>query len=86
MTPLDGEQQDEGPDGLGRATTGRLWDPSKIEVKNLARGGRSSRTYWTEGLWDRVMAELRPGDFVLMQFGHNDGGAVTGAFFGPGRR
>ena len=39
-------------------------------------GGRSSRTYLTEGLWDKVAAELRPGDFVLIQFGHNDGGQV----------
>src|SRR5262249_12646280 len=46
-------------------------------VENRARGGRSSRTYLTEGLWDQILAAMKPGDFVLMQFGHNDGGSLT---------
>jgi rhamnogalacturonan acetylesterase len=54
-----------------------LFDRSKIHVENRARGGRSSRTFFTEGLWDKVLADLRPGDYVLMQFGHNDGGSLT---------
>jgi lysophospholipase L1-like esterase len=54
------------------------FDKSKIDVVNRALGGRSSRTYLTEGLWDKVLANLKPGDFVLMQFGHNDGGPLTG--------
>lgn len=53
-------------------------DPARAKVQNRARGGRSSRTFLTEGLWDAVAAELQPGDFVLMQFGHNDGGPLTG--------
>ena len=52
------------------------FDPARISVMNVARGGRSSRTYLTEGLWDRVVVDLKPGDFVIMQFGHNDGGAL----------
>jgi lysophospholipase L1-like esterase len=54
-----------------------LFDQTKINVENRARGGRSSRTYYTEGLWDQVAASLKPGDFVLMQFGHNDGGPLS---------
>ncbi|MBN1457006.1 MAG: hypothetical protein JW912_04050 [Sedimentisphaerales bacterium] len=53
------------------------FDMSKINVRNLARGGCSSRTYQTEGLWDEIVKELKPGDFVLMQFGHNDGGPMN---------
>jgi rhamnogalacturonan acetylesterase len=53
-----------------------LFDSSKIIVTNCALGGRSSRTFFAEGLWDKVLTKLRPGDFVLMQFGHNDGGAL----------
>jgi lysophospholipase L1-like esterase len=53
-----------------------LFDVSKITVTNRALGGRSSRTFMTEGLWDKILAELKPGDFVLMQFGHNDGGPL----------
>ena len=50
--------------------------PAKIKVANHAMGGRSSRTFLTEGRWDAVVKELKPGDFVLMQFGHNDGGKI----------
>jgi rhamnogalacturonan acetylesterase len=65
----------EGFQGWGNVI-GDLFDKSKINIENRARGGRSSRTFFTEGLWEKVQAELKPGDFVLMQFGHNDGGAI----------
>jgi rhamnogalacturonan acetylesterase len=52
-------------------------DTSRIHVENRARGGRSSRTYQAEGLWDDVMARIKPGDFVMIQFGHNDAGPVN---------
>jgi lysophospholipase L1-like esterase len=52
------------------------FDPARIEIENRALGGRSSRTYQTEGLWERSLKRLRPGDFVLIQFGHNDGGQL----------
>lgn len=55
----------------------KSFDPLKVTVRNFARGGRSSRTFLTEGLWDRVMDELKPGDVVMMQFGHNDGGSLN---------
>jgi lysophospholipase L1-like esterase len=58
---------------------GKYFDPSKIVVVNRARGGRSSRTFQTEGLWDQVLADMKTGDFVLIQFGHNDGGLVNDA-------
>ncbi|MCS7091116.1 MAG: GDSL-type esterase/lipase family protein [Verrucomicrobiota bacterium] len=54
----------------------RFFDTNAVRIVNRARGGRSSRTFFTEGLWDKVRAELRPGDFVLIQFGHNDGGPL----------
>jgi lysophospholipase L1-like esterase len=53
---------------------GAFFDKSKINVVNRAIGGRSSRTYIHEGRWDKVVAELKAGDFVLIQFGHNDVG------------
>lgn len=56
------------------------FDKSKITVENDALGGRSSRTFLTEGLWDKVAAKIKPGDFVLMQFGHNDGGSPTTSY------
>jgi polygalacturonase/lysophospholipase L1-like esterase len=53
-----------------------LFDASKVRIVNRAIGGRSSRTFLTEGRWDKVLDELKPGDFVMMQFGHNDGGEL----------
>lgn len=53
-----------------------LFDSDKINVVNKAIGGRSSRTYFTEGRWQQVEDQLKPGDFVIIQFGHNDGGKV----------
>lgn len=54
----------------------KYFNPDKIRVVNAARAGRSSRTFMTEGKWDAVVQQLKPGDFVLIQFGHNDPGAV----------
>ena len=56
------------------AEIGAFFDPEKINVVNRAIGGRSSRTFISEGRWDKILAELKPGDFVLVQFGHNDDG------------
>jgi lysophospholipase L1-like esterase len=47
-------------------------NPAKFNVVNAAMGGRSSRTYLTEGLWSTLMHQIRPGDIVLIQLGHND--------------
>jgi len=70
-------------DGTGK---GQLWgwgsfiadyfDTTKISVQNHAIGGRSSRTFITEGRWDKVLATLKKGDYVIMQFGHNDSGPL----------
>lgn len=57
--------------------TPSYFDLAKLNAANRARAGRSSRTFLTEGLWDKVLADLKPGDFVLIQFGHNDGGAIN---------
>src|SRR5262245_34855724 len=54
-----------------------LFDAKKLEVVDVARGGRSSRTFITEGHWERTLAQLSAGDFVIIQFGHNDSGAVN---------
>ena len=45
-----------------------------VNVINLARGGRSSKSFLAEkGRWDKILADGKPGDFVIIQFGHNDG-------------
>jgi len=54
-----------------------FFDAARIRVVNSAIGGRSSRTFMTDGHWEGVLALLKPGDFVMMQFGHNDGGEIN---------
>ena len=49
-----------------------VFDESKITLFNAARAGRSTRSFLREGLWDEVYNSLQPGDFVTIQFGHND--------------
>lgn len=56
---------------------GQLLDSSKVKVENHALGGTSSRTYQKLGLWDTVNNKLKKGDYVLIQFGHNDNGPVN---------
>ena len=53
-----------------------LVDSSKINLENHALGGTSSRTFLTRGLWDKVLGKIKKGDFLIMQFGHNDNGAL----------
>lgn len=56
---------------------GAWFDPQKLNVVNRAVGGTSSRSFLETGYWDRVLGMLKKGDFVMMQFGHNDGGSPT---------
>lgn len=54
-----------------------FFDTTKIGIANHAIGGRSSRTFITDGRWDKILAMLQKGDYVIMQFGHNDSGPLN---------
>lgn len=54
-----------------------VFDTTKVVLVNAALAGRSTRTYMKEGLWEMVCNTLQPGDFVTIQFGHNDIGPIT---------
>lgn len=43
-----------------------------IDIVNYAQNGRSTKSFIDRGLWDKVKAAIRPGDYVFIQFGHND--------------
>ncbi|MGF7039317.1 rhamnogalacturonan acetylesterase [Mucilaginibacter lappiensis] len=49
------------------------FDLSKISIQNHAMAGRSTRTFIKEGRWNKVDSLLKPGDYVMMVFGHNEG-------------
>lgn len=52
------------------------FDTTRISIRNHAIGGRSSRTFITDGRWDAILKTLTKGDYVIMQFGHNDSGPL----------
>ena len=70
-TVKNADKDEDGMWGWG-AVANTVFDESKIDIVNAAMAGRSCRSYLNEGRWDRVYNSLKPGDFVLIQFGHND--------------
>lgn len=62
--------------GWGSVISG-WFDLDKISVENHAMAGRSARTFLDEGRWDKIYNALQPGDFVIIQFGHNDAGQIN---------
>lgn len=73
------KNEDKDKDGMWGwgSVIAEYFDTDKISVENHAMAGRSARTFLDEGRWDKVYNALRPGDFVIIQFGHNDGGAIN---------
>ena len=73
-----GKNADKDPDGMwGWGSQGyTVFDAKKCVFQNQAKAGRSTRTYLDEERWEEVYNSLEPGDFVLIQFGHNDIGGI----------
>ncbi|MBE6288087.1 MAG: rhamnogalacturonan acetylesterase [Mediterranea massiliensis] len=74
-TVRNNDNDENGMWGWG-SVIAELFDPERISVENHAMAGRSARTFLEEGRWDKVYKALQPGDYVIMQFGHNDAGAI----------
>ena len=70
-TVKNADKDADGMWGWG-SQAGMIFDPAKITWENVAMAGRSTKTYLREGRWEKVYNALQPGDFVLLQFGHND--------------
>ena len=69
------DKDEDGMWGWG-AVANTVFNEKKCTVVNAGRAGRSTRTFLYEGLWDKVYNSLEPGDYVLIQFGHNDIGGI----------
>jgi rhamnogalacturonan acetylesterase len=52
---------------------GEFFDSTQINISNQAMAGRSTRTFIKEKRWDKVLSTLTEGDYVFIQFGHNEG-------------
>ena len=70
------KNEDKAEDGMWGwgAVANSIFNTKKITIQNAAMAGRSCRTFIREGRWEKVYNDLKPGDFVLIQFGHNDAG------------
>ena len=68
------------PDGGHNGTEGwgqylhYSFNSSELAVKNLARAGRSARSFTREGRFQSIFKQTKPGDWAIIEFGHNDGG------------
>jgi lysophospholipase L1-like esterase len=51
---------------------GKFFQAGKVIIDNRAQNGRSTRTFISEGRWDDILKQLQSGDYVFVQFGHND--------------
>jgi DNA sulfur modification protein DndE len=49
-----------------------FFNASEVVIENHAKNGRSTKSFIDEGRWDAVVNKLQKGDYVFMQFGHND--------------
>ena len=56
---------------------GAYFDTTKINIENHAIGGRSSRTFLTDSRWEPILEKMKKGDFLMIQFGHNDDWAIN---------
>ena len=73
------QNTDSDPDGMWGwgSVLETVFDPSKITLVNAGKAGRSARTFLDEGRWDKVYNAIQPGDYVVIQFGHNDMGPIN---------
>lgn len=59
-----------------------FWNES-TQVVNLAKNGRSTKSFRKEGLWDQMFTQMKEGDYVFIQFGHNDESKDKGERYSP---
>lgn len=62
---------------------GRHFKDGKVKIENRAMNGRSTKTFISEGRWQKIVDELRKGDWVFVQFGHNDESKDKGERYTP---
>src|SRR5215204_1971431 len=60
-----------------------FFNPTKVRVENHAKNGRSSRSFIAEKLWQAIVDNLKKGDYVFIQFGHNDQKENTDRYASP---
>lgn len=62
---------------------GKFFRDGTVGVDNRAQNGRSTKTFISEGRWQAIVDQLNPGDYVFIQFGHNDESKDKGERYTP---
>lgn len=62
---------------------GQYFKDDKVKIENRAMNGRSTKTFISEGRWQKIVDEVRKGDYVFVQFGHNDSAKEKGERYTP---
>lgn len=62
---------------------GQFFKDGKIKIENRAMNGRSTKTFISENRWQTIISELKKGDYVFVQFGHNDSSKDKGERYTP---
>lgn len=61
----------------------QYFDPARVKIENRAQNGRSTKTFISEGRWQAIVDKLKKGDYVFVQFGHNDESKEKGERYAP---
>ncbi len=77
------KQPDKRPETGWGEMLQKYFDESKVKIENHAQNGRSTKSFIAEGRWQAIVDKLRPGDYVLIQFGHNDESKEKGERYTP---
>ena len=79
------KQPDKRPETGWGEMLGEHFKDGKVRIDNRAMNGRSTKTFLSEGRWQAIVDELKKGDYVFIQFGHNDSSKEKGERYTPPR-
>ena len=77
------KQPDKRPETGWGEMLQQYFDPAKVKIDNRAMNGRSTKTFISEGRWQATIDALQKGDYVFIQFGHNDESKDKGERYTP---
>lgn len=77
------KQADKRPETGWGEMLGAHFQDGKVKIDNRALNGRSTRSFIAEGHWQKLIDSLKKGDYVFMQFGHNDQKEGTDRYASP---
>ena len=77
------KQPDKRPETGWGEMLGQHFKDGKVRIENRASNGRSTKTFISEGKWQAIIDDLKKGDYVFIQFGHNDESKDKGDRYTP---